>query len=393
MEGHETWTRRHRACFLLTLAVAGCGSGSGTIGANPGGPLEPSFDSIQTNVFDALCVGCHIGATAPAGLRLDAANSYGLLVGVASMQQPGLLRVDPGDPGASYLIQKLEGTAGGGARMPLNGTPLPAADVSVIRQWITDGALRTPAGPPAAPIRVTSLSPLPDTSELRLPMTIIAMFDREVDANTVNATTFLIERSGGDGTFGDGNEVALVPVSVTVPAANPQSALADLATSPAVEDTYRVRLLGTGGAVIADLDANALDGEFGGALPSGDGTAGGDFVAQFVVEGVQPTLQSIQEHVFTPICAGCHTGGGGMLPASLNLTSVAASHANLVGVPSVGSPALDRVTAGDADTSYLVHKLEGTQTDGTAQMPFGLMPLDQATIDAIREWIDNGASP
>lgn len=385
----KPWARA--GLLASSMLLAACGSGSGTIGGNPAGSLQANFDSIQNNVFDALCVGCHLGATAPAGLRLDAANSFALLVGFASVQQPGLLRVDPGNPNASYLIQKLEGTAATGAQMPLNGTPLPTADIAVIRQWITDGAMRSPAPPPVEPIRVTSLSPLPGSVELRLPMSIMAVFDRELDANTVNVMTFVIERSGGDGSFGDGNEVALAPVSVTVPLANPQTAVADLTMSPSAEDTYRVRLVGSGAAVIADLSANALDGEFSGAFPSGDGTAGGDFVAQFTVEGVQSTLQSIQDNVFTPSCAGCHAGGGASLPASLDLTSATASFANLVDVVSVQNAALDRVTAGDADNSYLVQKLEGTQTAGQ-QMPLGGMPLDQPTIDAIREWIDTGAS-
>ena len=62
-----------------------------------------------------------------------------------------------------------------------------------------------------------------------------------------------------------------------------------------------------GAATVQDLDANELDGEFSGSFPSGDGTAGGDFVAEFTVDGIQPTLQSIQDNVFTPICSGCHT--------------------------------------------------------------------------------------
>ena len=234
--------------------------------------------------------------------------------------------------------------------------------------------------PPIGPIRVTSLSPLPNSVETRLPMSIMAMFDRELDANTVNATTVLIERSGGDGTFGDGNEVSLTPVSVTVPAANPQSVVVDLAMSPAVEDTYRVTLVGTGAAVIADLSANALDGEFSGAFPSGDATAGGNFVAEFLVEGVQPSLQSIQDNVFTPSCAGCHTGAGATLPGVLDLTSEAASFADLVGVASIQDSMVERVTASDADNSYLVHKLEGTQSAGQ-QMPILSMPPDQAKSD------------
>jgi len=376
------------SAFGLT---ASCGSGGGG-GGGMGGGLQATFSSIQDNVFTPICVACHAGATAPLGLRLDSVNSYALLVGVSSVEQPSLQRVEPFDPDASYLIQKLEGTASSGGRMPLGGIPLPQADIDVIRSWIANGALPTSGPPSTNPIRVSGLSPLPESTEPMLPMSITAVFDRELDATSVNDTTFLVDRSGGDGTFGDGNEVAIAPVSVTVPAVNTSTIVFDMSMTPSVEDTYRVTIVGTGPAVILDLDSNALDGEFGGAFPSGNGTQGGNFVAQFEVAGIQPTLQSIQDNVFTPICSVCHTGGGAMLPGSMDLTSLAASFTDLVGVASEQQPALQRVEAGDADNSYLIQKLEGAPGITGAQMPFGGQPLDQATIDAIRQWITDGAA-
>jgi hypothetical protein len=394
--------------LLLTAAIgllAACGGGGGGYGggsANTGGGgggggamLEATFDSIQANVFTPICTACHIGAAAPQGLRLDAVNSYGLLVGVASSEQPGVLRVDPGDPDASYLIQKLEGTAAVGNRMPLNQAPLTQTQIDAIRQWIIDGAQRDAPAMPTEPIRVSSLSPLPDSSFTALPGSITALFDRDLDATSVTSASFTLERSGGDGTFEDGNEVALA-LNPTVPLANPATASADLSALPSVADTYRVRLLGTGGASILDLDANALDGEFGGAFPSGDGTAGGDFTATFSVVDVQPNLQSIQDNVFTPTCAnnGCHTGPtSSVLPAGMDLTSAAASHASLVGVTSLQDPALERVSVADPSASYLIRKLEGDQAAGTERMPFGGPYIDQDTIDAIRQWIAAGADP
>jgi Bacterial Ig-like domain len=379
----------------FTACVASCGGGGGSYGGGGGGgggggtPLQPNFASIQANVFTPICTACHIGATAPQGLRLDSANSYALLVGVASQEQPSLQRVTPGDPSNSYLIKKLEGTAGVGGRMPLGGPPLAQADIDVIRQWITDGAQPPAGAPPSTPIRVTSLGPLPDSSMNAVPMSIVAVFDRDLDATTVDATTFLVERSGGDGTFGDGNEVAITPVSVTVPAVNPKTAVLDMSTSPPTEDTYRVTLVGSGAATIRDLGGNTLDGEFSGTFPSGNGTQGGNFVATFTVVGIQPTLQSIQANVFTPICSACHTGPrSNLLPSGLDLTSATASAASLVGVASVEQPALNRVAPNDASNSYLIQKLEGTA--GT-QMPLFGQPLSQATINQIRAWINNGA--
>jgi hypothetical protein len=73
----------------------------------------------------------------------------------------------------------------------------------------------------------------------------------------------------------------------------------------------------------------------------------------------------------------------------MNLSSAAASHAALVNVASL-QVAGDRVEPGDPDGSYLIHKLEGTAAVG-GRMPLGGTPLDQETIDTIRDWILDGA--
>lgn len=150
--------RKSRSCSTaaLAFALAACGGGSGEgldangrpvgEGGSGGGPLQPSFVSIQANVFTPICTACHAGAAAPMGLRLDAGSSYALLVGVASGEVPGLQRIAPGDPANSYLVQKLEGRAAVGARMPFGGPYLDDTTIAVIRQWIAAGA--PPGSPP-----------------------------------------------------------------------------------------------------------------------------------------------------------------------------------------------------------------------------------------------------
>jgi Ca2+-binding RTX toxin-like protein len=91
-------------------------------------------------IFDNRCIGCHNVNSAPHGLILDADNSYSLLVDVASKEVPSLKRVKPGDPDNSYLVQKVEGTAAVGGRMPLNREPLTAEQIALIRRWISEGA-------------------------------------------------------------------------------------------------------------------------------------------------------------------------------------------------------------------------------------------------------------
>ena len=57
---------------------------------------------------------------------------------MASIENGALKRVLPNDADNSYLIKKLEGTAG--TQMPLGGQPLSAATIAKIRAWITSGA-------------------------------------------------------------------------------------------------------------------------------------------------------------------------------------------------------------------------------------------------------------
>jgi hypothetical protein len=143
---------------VAAAALTSCGGGDGEgldsngrpIGTGDAGatPLTADFASIQAHVFTPVCIVCHAGAGAPQGLRLDAANSYALLVGVPSTEVPSVLRVAPGNAEASYVIQKLEGHAAVGARMPFGGPYLDTATIAVIRQWISGGApaSTTPSG-------------------------------------------------------------------------------------------------------------------------------------------------------------------------------------------------------------------------------------------------------
>ncbi len=105
------------------------------------------------------------------------------------------------------------------------------------------------------------------------------------------------------------------------------------------------------------------------------------------------TLTQVQQAVFTPRCAGCHNGGqpaGGQLPGSMDLRS-GNSFASLVNVASIEQPTLMRVKPGDADNSYVIHKIEGTAGIAGARMPLGGPVLDQPTIDQVRSWVASGA--
>jgi len=105
-----------------------------------------------------------------------------------------------------------------------------------------------------------------------------------------------------------------------------------------------------------------------------------------------PTLSSIQVNIFDQSCAfsTCHAGSN---PAeNLNLEP-GRSFTNLVNVRSQQNPNLNRVEPFQPDLSYLVHKIEGSNIGSTARMPRNGEPLSKEEIDAIREWIKNGAQP
>lgn len=142
-------TRCAIAVAVLTLAACGGGSGEGLdengrpLAAGPGpAALEPTLASIQVKVFSVNCAipGCHGGGTVQQGLRLDPGFSAGNLINVASPRDANLIRVVPGNPNASFIIQKLEGTQTLGDRMPQFGPYLSQTTIDVIRQWIQLGA-------------------------------------------------------------------------------------------------------------------------------------------------------------------------------------------------------------------------------------------------------------
>jgi hypothetical protein len=270
-------------CTTCALgACAGNGDGLDENGRpleEDSGALEPTFQSIQDRVFTPICTTCHAGAAAPLGLRLDEGASYALLVNASSVEVPALRRVEPGNPDASYLIQKLEGTAAVGARMPLNGPALPAATIAVIRQWISDGAQNsqvTGTNPKSnfASARLNAVSPLNGEAMPSAARDIVVSSNVELDTSLLQADLIALRARGGDGEFGSGNE-SPVPFRVTVRSEHPTV----LAITPAAlaADTYELRISGTDPVALADFSARTIDGD-------GDGAPGGDFVLRFTVE-------------------------------------------------------------------------------------------------------------
>jgi hypothetical protein len=278
--------RRFSTAALISAWLGGCsGSGVGLdsngqplVGSSTGAalPLSADFDSIQANVFTPICSVCHIGATAPQGLMLDASHSYNLLVNIPSTEVPSILRVKPGDPGNSYIIQKLQGHAAVGGQMPLGETPLAASTIAFIVQWITDGAQPgASASATDAKFRVASVVPGDDDVLSVPPSSIVISFTRELDASRIDDTLVRLERI--DGASGDAAAPAptATSIAVTAPAANPRVLLL-IPRSPLLAGRYQVVLGGLPGAALSARDAQPI------VMPAVD-VSGDRIISRFTV--------------------------------------------------------------------------------------------------------------
>lgn len=148
----------HRGWALLACAalVSACPGSiedparfrDATVGldAPPGAPDAASAcaEYVERNLLPQTCatVYCHGAAEAAGGLDLESPGLARRLVGVrGSMSCRGVALVDPSRPEASLMVAKLRATPGCGARMPLAGTPLTAAQIECVRAW-ADGLAR-----------------------------------------------------------------------------------------------------------------------------------------------------------------------------------------------------------------------------------------------------------
>ena len=91
-------------------------------------PKKASFAADVLPILKASCARCHGNA---GDLALD--NYTAVMAGAK-----GKPVVVPGDPGASDLAKYVEGSKA--PRMPLGADPLPASQISAIRDWIAAGA-------------------------------------------------------------------------------------------------------------------------------------------------------------------------------------------------------------------------------------------------------------
>lgn len=161
-----------RAALALALGAGavlagadGCGSASDVGGPEVDAAVEDdpllvtdtpaagSLDELFATVIKPRCSGqpglCHNGQFEP-NLSTPAL-AYAYLVRRPGIEKDDRVRVDPGHPESSLLIDKLRLRNGVATQMPLGAEPLAESDIAAFEAWITAGALRAP-GEAQAPI-------------------------------------------------------------------------------------------------------------------------------------------------------------------------------------------------------------------------------------------------
>ncbi len=124
-------------------------------------------------------------------------------------------------------------------------------------------------------------------------------------------------------------------------------------------------------------------------LLSGCGDDGGSS------QPVQSTFERIQTQIFDNSCSSdsCHSSvgaaGGLILEAGHSWDQL---HDHVPTNPFAASRGMMRVMSGDPDQSFLFAKLTDRLAAGEGQsMPYNAAPLDDATIEVVRAWIEAGA--
>lgn len=117
------------------------GLGGGTLACAPNcqgfdtGSCIPSWSTQIHPIFTANC-GCHGEFFPPWAANPTASVAYDLIVGIAG--GGGVEYINPGDPDASLIVQRVE--SAGAPMPPAPAMPLSAAQQQLIRDWVQAGA-------------------------------------------------------------------------------------------------------------------------------------------------------------------------------------------------------------------------------------------------------------
>jgi hypothetical protein len=149
---------------LKILSIAGLAATFGlsvALAQSPATLPEPVKKAVLKN---CAVSGCHQGSYPAMNLSFEPDKLPASAINVASREKPELKIVDTASPEKSYLLMKIRSDKEiGGKRMPLNGTPLKAAEFKAFQDWIMSLKDRTedgPSRPDGESQKKTFLSPL-----------------------------------------------------------------------------------------------------------------------------------------------------------------------------------------------------------------------------------------
>ncbi len=239
-------------------------------------PAPATLTQIQAQIFTPTCAteGCHLGNAsgsndgAAAGFSLESGLSFVNLVG-ADSNQSDLPRVAAENPDGSFLIRKITLTdaeliaAGEGRRMPRNAAALSNAQISLIRSWISAGALASSSG--TTQVLSTKVVAGPESLSFEL------VLSDSVDPGSITAgAAYLYFISGDTRVLGDAEHV-----NIEVSGSN--LIVSYLTAPPIAYDKIELRLNSPAHGAILDRKGMILDAD-------GDGQPGGMLIYQIPEE-------------------------------------------------------------------------------------------------------------
>ena len=125
--------------LIILISFQSCYKDVGPIEGEGGATDIPaegiSYSQHVQPIYDQNCISCHPSS---GNLDLTAGNSYAETVNVNASAYSGKLVV-PGDPEASVLYKKIDGSGAYGTNMPIGGS-LSSTQINTIKQWILEGA-------------------------------------------------------------------------------------------------------------------------------------------------------------------------------------------------------------------------------------------------------------
>ncbi len=156
--------------LTVGLAAAGCGGSSG----KPAKAVPVRFGQVEHVFAKYRCAACH--PVVNPSLNMRPGRAYASLVGVRAVEDPRLVRVVAGDPGRSFLFEKIAGdpklgdVPAIGARMPQAAPRMAQSDIDLVAAWIRQGAknargktvspsVPTPGSPGPSPVGDQASSP------------------------------------------------------------------------------------------------------------------------------------------------------------------------------------------------------------------------------------------